>query len=215
MASAAALVLVAIAAMVVVTVTVLTRTDVETVPVDAAVTRPTNPTVAAPVASSPQTSLTASTTSVPAELAVPPAGRTPDNPVPVGMAADVGNGWTLAVTGVHHDTSQGPRNREPRTGVHDVMVELHATYTGDADSAATQQLNLDPIDNGILLYGPIVRCETTPNPLRSYTPVPRGVTVVGNECWTLSTTNSHTAELVATTGFDGQPVYFTLNTTRP
>jgi len=66
-------------------------------------------------------------------------GTARSNPVPLGTAAPIGNGWTVQITGVNTDAWPAIQaanlfNAAPPTGSVDVIVTVSATYTGAGSS---------------------------------------------------------------------------------
>jgi|SRR5579862_376469 len=120
-------------------------------------------------------------------------GSSRADPVPLGQPGDLGNGWTLTVTGVVPDATGAllgadPKNAPPPFGFQDVMVAVSATYHGPAESShLTPSTTLHAIGKYNYPYSTSTSfCGTLPDPdLDSSNPLTfAGGTIAGNAvCW--------------------------------
>ena len=147
----------------------------------------------------------------------PPPVSTRENPVPVGTAAVLSDGWRLTVLSVTPNATaqvleENRFNDPPAPGFQFFIATVRVTYTGSgSDTFSDSRLRaLGPSSVSYSTYSDN-RCGVIPNDFPSLTEVFSGGTISGNVCWSVK--SSDAAALVM---FDDEPyeasdrVWFTL-----
>ena len=111
------------------------------------------------------------------------AGRT--SPIPLGTATDVGDGWTLTVTGAARDitdavAAENEFNDPPPDGFRFVGVDVTLAFDGDG-SAAPFEVTTNVVDGGNLQRTGF--CGTVPGELDTFTDLFAGGTASGTLCF--------------------------------
>ena len=138
-------------------------------------TTTTPPASTAPAASAPATS----------DTPAPAADQgTPENPYKIGSTATVGD-WTVTVVSVtKNGTAQVMKanmlNTKPAKGSEYTLVNLKATYNGDAKGNAGMELTVSFLGNDSTVYTDHDSLQVGPNDLISAKEVVKGGTVKGN-----------------------------------
>jgi len=160
----------------------------------------------------------AGTTAARRELTTPGSSRA--NPVPLGQPGELGNGWTLTVTGVVADATSlllgaDPKNAPPPFGFQDVMVSISATYRGpDESSHLTPATTFHAAGKSGYAYSTSANfCGTLPEPnLDATNPLTfAGGTIAGNAaCWMVALGDVSSLELFFQPPLSDQRVWFAL-----
>lgn len=125
-------------------------------------------------------------------------GTTRSNPIPLGQAGNVGNGWTVTVTNVYPDaTAQvlaaNPSNGPPAAGNQYFMIAVTATYTGAGSSRLNSGFAMKAIGASNVAYASFEDACLLPEPsLSLHNPeVPSGGTISGNaKCWQIRSSDA-------------------------
>lgn len=92
----------------------------------------------------------ASNDSTPSSTSIDSGGGTRNKPVPVGVTADVGEGWTLRVNSVEFDArdyeSWNPFNDPPAEGFAYVVINITTGYTGP-DTKSSDGVSISAVGN--------------------------------------------------------------------
>ena len=88
---------------------------------------------------------------------LPPIGTSRENPIPLGRAANVGNGWTVTVTNVYPDaTAQvlaaNQFNDPPAPGRQFFMIAVSATYNGAGSSRLRSSFSMRAVGASQVAY---------------------------------------------------------------
>ena len=107
------------------------------------------------------------------------------NPTPIGTGVDVGEGWTLAVTGPASDITdavlgENQFNEPPRDGFRFVGVPVRMEY-GGASSSNAFAITISAVGNTNLQYAE--ECGVIPGELDAFTDVFAGGVVEGQVCF--------------------------------
>jgi len=150
-----------------------------------------------------------------------PAGSSRADPVPIGQPGDLGNGWTVTITGVVQDATSAllgadPKNGPPPFGLQDVMVSIDATYHGpDESSHLTPSTTFHAIGRSNYPYSSASSfCGTLPDPnLDADNPLTfAGGTIAGNAaCWMVAIGDVPSLELFYQAPLSDTRVWFALH----
>ena len=128
----------------------------------------------------------------------PPLGSR-ENPIPLGQAAPVGNGWTVRVTGVVADATgqvlaANQFNDPPAAGNQFFMIAASGTYTGTGSSMLDSSFSMRAVGASQVAYTTFNNsCGVLPEPnLQLNDPqVFTGGTVSGNAaCWEIRSSDA-------------------------
>jgi len=157
-------------------------------------------------------------TASPREATVPGSSRA--DPVPLGQPGDLGNGWTVTITGVVADATSAllgadPKNAPPPFGFQDVMVSISATYHGsDESSHLTPATTFHAIGKYNYPYSTSTNfCGTLPDPnLDATNPLTfAGGSIAGNAaCWMVALGDVSTLEMFYQAPLSDRRVWFAL-----
>jgi hypothetical protein len=145
-----------------------------------------------------------------------------EDPVPIGVPADVGAGWTITVEGVNPEEFIGAGGR-PTPQERAVLARLAITYNG-VDQRAFPTYLLHAVGPSGIAHaffepasGTLPRvCGAFPNPLAFWADVSPGSTLRGNVCWITTTENARNLLMYLDPSGDWptqQHVYFRLTPT--
>jgi len=153
-------------------------------------------------------------------VATPPGSNRAD-PVPLGQPGELGNGWTVTVTGVVEDATSvllgaDPKNAPPPFGFQDVMVAISATYHGPAQSShLTPGTTFHAIGKYDYPYSTSSSfCGILPDPnLDAANPLTfAGGTIAGNAaCWMVTLGDVSSLELFYQAPLSDTRVWFALH----
>ncbi len=147
--------------------------------------------------------------------AEPPGSRA--NPVPVGTAFALPDGWELTVTAVDSNATRAvlaadPANLRPQKGHRYLLVAISATYRGTGLARFNAGFRLVVLGSsavGRTTYE--VPCGTLPDPFPDQQEVRAGETLRGNVCWVVRTEDVESLRLFDAPLIAGnEPVYFRL-----
>src|SRR5579864_1082760 len=152
-------------------------------------------------------------------VATPPGSSRAD-PVPLGQPGNLGNGWTVTITGVVADATTvllgaDPKNGPPAFGFQDVMVSVSATYHGPEQSShLTPATTFHAIGKYNYPYSTASSfCGTLPDPnLDAGNPLTfAGGTIAGNAaCWMVAIGDVPSLELYYQAPLSDTRVWFAL-----
>src|SRR5579862_4423214 len=153
--------------------------------------------------------------------ALTPPGSSQADPVPLGQPANLGNGWTVTVTGVVPDATSAllgadPKNAPPPFGFQDVMVSVSATFSGPAESShLTPSTTFHAIGKDNYPYSTSTSfCGTLPDPnLDATNPLTfAGGTIAGNAvCWMVASGDVSSLEMFFQAPLSETRVWFALH----
>jgi hypothetical protein len=160
---------------------------------------------------------------IPAALAKRPVagpGSSRANPVPLGKAASLGNGWKLTVTAVNQDATSAilaadPANKPPLADFQYVLVSISATYEGPGSSHLTPGTSFRAIGaSGFAHSTSNSFCGQLPSPSLDLTNplVFRGGTISGYAaCWMVAKGEVASLELYYQPLLSSAQVWFALH----
>lgn len=117
------------------------------------------------------------------------ATGTRENPIPIGMAVDVGENWQVTVLNVEPDATErvlaeSEYNDPPEEGRQFFLAEVSITYTGD-DSDTFSSSELSAVGSSSVAYSAYEdSCGEIPDELPSRELFPGGI-ITGNVCWSV------------------------------
>ena len=137
---------------------------------------------------------------------------TRDNPVPIGVPADMGDGWTVTVNSVDLNANEelvggSMFNDEPPAGSVYILINVTATYNGSDDKATpfmymsgvtSSNLEIDGLDNFVL----------APDSFDSISDVFAGGSETGDFALTVPIAELDSLVLYTNLGFIGDDVFF-------
>lgn len=144
---------------------------------------------------------------------------TRDDPIPLGEAADTGDGWTVTVVDVNFDAAaaiaaENQFNEPPAAGRQFVMPTLEVTYDGTEAQANTFELGITAVGDGNVEYGGSFddSCGVTPNGLTDANDLFQGGSVTGTVCWSVETADIDSLVMIVepSFSFEENPVFFAL-----
>lgn len=144
---------------------------------------------------------------------------TRDDPVPLGEAADTGDGWTVTVVDVNFDAAaaiaaENQFNEPPAPGRQFVMPTLEVTYDGAEAQANTFELGITAVGDSNVEYGGSFddSCGVTPNGLTDANDLFQGGSVTGTVCWSVESADIDSLVMIVepSFSFDEDPVFFAL-----
>jgi len=126
-----------------------------------------------------------------------------DNPVPLGMIADIGNGWRLQILEVVPDgapavAGESDFNDPPPAGSTFTLVKVALGYFGLDEPTSAFRPYILPA--GAPDPGVDSNCGQVPDQLNSFVDMFSGAVVVGNICFVTTTEQSTSLQLAATGG---------------
>jgi hypothetical protein len=141
----------------------------------------------------------------------PEAASSPSRlaPIPLGVAADIGEGWKLSVSGAARDitdeTLAGNQfNEPPPDGFRFIGIDVTYSYDG-AGSASAFTVTTKAVGGDNRELG--TECGVTPGEVDQSAEIFSGGTVSGTICFVVPTTSAALV-LYATSGFDGGNIMF-------
>lgn len=153
-------------------------------------------------------------------MPVPPEAGGPigtrGNPHPVGEPIKVGQ-WDITVTDVAADATsdilaEDSFNEEPAEGRQFFMVEIEATYNGEASDFLFASTSFSTVGPLAVAYTGEDTCGVVPNEIEVFSEVFPGGTVRGNLCWSVRSEDAGGLVLYAQEAvtLDGEPAFFDL-----
>lgn len=140
--------------------------------------------------------------------------RERENPIAVGTATDIGNGWTLTVNGVRPDgtavlAAASEYNDPPPAGSEYVLVDVTIDYAGEEESyASSVQLEAAGDSNVVTSGG---SCSSSwDESLDQFTEMFSGASVTGEVCFVVDAGDLASLQLLAATGWGEEPSVFAL-----
>lgn len=186
-------------------------------------TNPANPTNATTDSSTTGSSITgssaattttasASASSETTEAATPTTASaagvgTRENPVPLGTAAEVGDGWSMTVNSVNLDaadviTEANSYVDPPPDGKRFVLVNVTTAYNGEDESSYGIELEvLGSVTNKPVSTWDATKMLTAPDPQYDGGELFQGGTETGNEAFEISNDDADTLVIIATTNY--------------
>lgn len=144
---------------------------------------------------------------------------TRDDPVPLGEAADTGDGWTVTVVDVNFDAAaaiaaENQFNEPPAPGRQFVMPTLEVTYDGAEAQANTFELGITAVGDSNVEYGGSFddSCGVIPNGLTDANDLFQGGSVSGTVCWSVESADIDSLVMIVepSFSFEEDPVFFAL-----
>jgi hypothetical protein len=146
----------------------------------------------------------------------PPATGTRSAPIPLARSAALDDDWTIKVVDVRPDAwsviaAEAAGNVPPASGHQYYMVHVAMTYTGSQATSPRSDVRFSTVGESNVAYGDDANCGVVPNALSSID-VPRGGTITGNLCWSVTSGDADALLLVAA-GASGraEPLFFALD----
>lgn len=157
-------------------------------------------------------STTTSTTTATSPTAAP---GTTDNPVRLGTAAAIGEGWNFTVSAYVPDATkevlaEDEFNEAPPDGFQYALAAVAATYDGTDPTTSMFDVDVGVISPSDFETDMFSCPVLVPNELDTSIEVSPGDTVTGNVCFMLPTAEATTVVIYATAGFVNDDVYFAL-----
>lgn len=124
----------------------------------------------------------------------PPPIGTRENPIPMGTAAALEDGWTMRVAGTIPDATaavlaRNMFNDPPKPGFQFFIVRVEATYTGTGSKRFDASYRLRSVGGSAVSYSTFENsCGVIPDEI-SDAEVFTGGTIAGNECWEVRTSD--------------------------
>jgi hypothetical protein len=122
-------------------------------------------------------------------------GLTRGNPIPLGKAADVGNGWRVRVNSATANVQLSP---PAPTGAEYFDANVTITYLGGGSATPEQDLTWQVVGGHRTTYDPGSDPCPQPGPqpsLDTYDPVYSGQSVSGYVCWQIAANDAKSLEL--------------------
>ena len=164
----------------------------------------------------PTTSAAPTTTVAPTTTTTTPEAGSRSNPVRLGDGHDLGNGWSLALTGVRHDATEeiaaaNMFNDPPEPGRQFVLVDLIVAYNGLEDPRSPfLYVSFDAVGQGNVGYDSF-GCGVLPNDLDSSRDVFSGGSLSGQICFDVDAGDADSLVLYASTGWSSvEDIFFSL-----
>ncbi len=154
----------------------------------------------------------------PTPPAVPP-GSDRAHPIALGQPGDIGNGWTVTITGVSFDAwsalaAANMFNSPPAAGLQDVMISVSATYSGAGSAHLDPDFIFRSVGASNVSYTAFGNdCGVLPDPdLKLQDPeVFTGGTVSGNAaCWQVAIGDVSSLEMFTEPFLSQTQVWFAL-----
>lgn len=129
----------------------------------------------------------------PAKPPTSPVG-TRENPIPVGVAAPLGDGWVMRVVSTIPNATtavlaENMFNDPPKPGFQFFIVRVEATYTGPGSKTFDGSFRLRAVGASAVSYSTFSdSCGVIPDEI-SRAEVFTGGTIAGNECWQIRTSD--------------------------
>ena len=132
----------------------------------------------------------------------------------MGDGQDLGDGWSLALTGVRHDATEeiaaaNMFNDPPEPGRQFVLVDLIVAYNGLEDPRSPFDVSFDAVGQGSVGYDSF-GCGVLPNDLDSSRDVFSGGSLSGQICFDVDSGDADSLVLYASAGFFGKDIFFSL-----
>ncbi len=125
----------------------------------------------------------------------PVAAGTRDNPLPIGTAVDLGDGWQLTVLSVQPNATQAVLarnqfNKQPPADHQFFIAQVQATFTGSGSAKFDGSYRLRTVGASAVSYSTFSdSCGVIPNELpdaETFT----GGTITGNLCWDIRSSDA-------------------------
>lgn len=133
------------------------------------------------------------------------------DPVPIGVAAEIGDGWTMTVLAgaqdVTDDAGAGSSLEPPPPGERLVTYEVEVAYEGDG-SASGYDVLIGAIDDSNVAGGSY--CGFIEDELDLYEDIERGDVLSGTVCAVIAEDDLAGMMAYATGGYDEKPTFFSL-----
>jgi RTX calcium-binding nonapeptide repeat (4 copies) len=145
----------------------------------------------------------------------PQPGTTRDNPIPIGTAATLSDGWRISVVAVTPDATQAVLaenqfNDPPVSGKQFFLVTVTATYTAAGSSSFDGFFRLRAVGPSAVSYATFTdSCGVIPNDI-SNAETFTGGTITGNVCWQVLTSDASGLVMYDDPGL-AQNIYFALH----
>ncbi|MGB8861019.1 MAG: hypothetical protein WCC60_17300, partial [Ilumatobacteraceae bacterium] len=127
---------------------------------------------------------------------------------PVGTVGDVGEGWSVSVTGAAHDITDAvvadSFNEPPPEGYRFIAVDVAYTFNGTGSDSAFSVTTHAVADGNVALAE---ECGSIPTPIDDFVDVFAGGSVAGSVCFVVPA-DATGLVLYSSTGFDTEAVTF-------
>ena len=161
-----------------------------------------------------------STASATSTNAAPAPGRR-SNPVPLGSAVSVGDGWTLKVTAYNPNATAeilaaNQFNKPPADGMQYALVGVELAYTdaGTKDKEAPFLVSLKAVGRSNASYSWSDNFVVPPDQFDTTKDVFKGGSAKGNVAFTVTAADAPQLVLYAKAGFTGKDTYFATDATQ-